>query len=409
MDKWTNKTITRRYKVQNTFKRIGQGAVFCIFLIIATLLGSIIHEALPAFKKTYILVEVPVIEGRLAKNMSSRQVVYQYMNNKFDVQTRAEKKAIKGLFSSASIYELDMLKKNSGDLVGVTKKVWLSGSDNLDQFVKGKIARNIPESKRKFTNLQMGWVERLQRTNEIEVRFNKDFFLNTDSRDASQAGILGAVIGSVMTLIICLVLSLVIGVAGAVYLEEFSAKSRISFLIEMTINNLAAVPSIIFGLLGLAILLNVFGMPRSASLTGGVVLAMMSLPTIMIVTRNALKAVPDTLRLAGLGLGANRLQVVFHHILPRAIPSIITGSIIAMAQALGETAPLLMIGMMAFIADIPNNILEPAVTLPVQIFLWADMPETAFIEKTSAAILVLLCIVFILIATATCLRNKFEK
>ena len=404
MEYWYSASIARRYKTQNRFKTIGKFAIFSIFFFITILLGSITYQALPAFKKTYIAVDIS-----LDNNMSSRKAIHSYMNKRLEATDRKSKREVRGLFSNSASFELDKYKKENAGLKNENVRIWVSASENVDQFLKGKITRETSENRRKFKNRQMEWVKKLQLTEQIRVQFNTDFFNNADSRDASQAGILGAVMGSLMTIVITLFLSLFIGVLSAIYLEEFAPRNSLTFLIEMAINNLAAVPSIIFGLLGLAILLNTIGLPRSASITGGVVLAMMSLPTIIIVTRNAIKAVPDSLRSAGLALGSTRLQVVFKHILPCATPSIFTGVIIAMAQALGETAPLLMIGMIAFIADTPSSFTDSAVTLPVQIYLWADVPEVAFIEKTSAAILVLLMIVFIMIATAGYIRNKFEK
>ena len=240
-------------------------------------------------------------------------------------------------------------------------------------------------------------------------RFNATFFSTGDSREPEQAGILGAAVGSLFTLIVTLLLSFPIGVLAAVYLEEFAPKNRWTDLVEVNINNLAAVPSIIFGLLGLAVFLNFFGLPRSAPLVGGMVLALMTLPTIIIAARAALKAVPPSIREAALGIGASKLQVMTHHVLPLAMPGILTGTIIGMAQALGETAPLLMIGMVAFIVDIPGGFTDPATVLPVQIYIWADSPERAFVAKTSAAIMVLLGFLICMNALAIWLRKRFER
>ena len=235
------------------------------------------------------------------------------------------------------------------------------------------------------------------------------FFTRGASREPEMAGVLGAVVGSFLTLIVTLGISFPIGVAAAVYLEEFAPKNRWTMLIEVNINNLAAVPSIVFGLLGLAVFLNFFGMPRSAPVVGGMVLALMTLPIIIIASRAALKAVPPSIREAALGVGASKLQTVFHHVLPLAMPGIMTGTILGMAHALGETAPLLMIGMVAFIVDVPHGIFDPATLLPVQIFMWADFPEQAFQQKTSAAILVLLSFLVVMNAIAVVLRKRFER
>ena len=243
----------------------------------------------------------------------------------------------------------------------------------------------------------------------IEKRFNKIFFTAGDSREPELSGIRGAVVGSFLMLVVTLVLSFPIGVATAVYLEEFAPKNRWTDLIEVNINNLAAVPSIVFGLLGLAVFLNFFGLPRSAPLVGGLVLTLMTLPTIIIAGRSALKSVPPSIREAALGVGASKMQMVAHHVLPLALPGILTGTIIGMARALGESAPLLMIGMVAFIVEIPGSFTDPATALPVQIFFWADSPERAFVERTSAAIMVLLAFLITMNAAAVILRRRFER
>ena len=241
------------------------------------------------------------------------------------------------------------------------------------------------------------------------MKFNTLLFTAGDSREPEQAGIRGALVGSFLTLLVTLSLSFPIGVAAALYLEEFAPKNRFTDVIEVNINNLAAVPSIVFGLLGLAVFLNVFGLPRSVPLLGGIVLTLMTLPTIIISSRAALKAVPPSIKEAALGLGASKMQVIFHHVLPLALPGMLTGAIIGMAQALGETAPLLMIGMVAFIVDVPGSLTDPATVLPVQIFLWSDSPERAFIERTSGAIMVLLTFLITMNAIAVLLRKRFER
>ena len=242
-----------------------------------------------------------------------------------------------------------------------------------------------------------------------EKKWNIEFFTTGDSRNPETAGIGGAIVGSSLTLLVTLLLAFPVGVAAAIYLEEFAPKNRINDMIEVNINNLAAVPSIIFGLLGLAIFLNFFGMPRSAPLVGGIVLALMTLPTIIIASRASIKSVPPSIKEGALALGATKIQAVFHHVVPLAMPGMMTGTIIGMARALGETAPLLMIGMVAFIVDVPRSITDPSTALPVQIFLWADSPERAFVEKTFAAILVLLIFLVIMNLTAILIRKRFEK
>ena len=267
----------------------------------------------------------------------------------------------------------------------------------------------VPEDERRLKDLEIGYLLQLDHLGLVEYGLSTTFFTKGDSREAESAGIWGAALGSLFTLIVTLALAFPIGVMTAAYLEEFAPKNRITDLIEVNINNLAAVPSIVFGLLGLAVFLNFFGLPRSAPLVGGMVLALMTLPTIIIASRAALKAVPPSIREAAYGVGASKLQVLTHHTLPLAMPGILTGTIIGMAQALGETAPLLMIGMVAFIVDLPGGFTDPSTVLPVQIFIWADSPERAFEAKTSAAIMVLLTFLILMNALAVVLRKRFER
>jgi phosphate transport system permease protein len=294
-------------------------------------------------------------------------------------------------------------------LIGTTQNLWILADDDVDTFVKGLIDRNLPESQRKVKDATIEWIDTLQDSDQLETRFNIDFFTSADSREPEQAGIWGALKGSFYTMIITMLLSFPIGVMAAIYLEEFAPKNnKWVDIIEVNINNLAAVPSIVFGILGLAIYLNLFGLPRSAPLVGGLVLSLMTLPTIIIASRAALKAVPPSIKEAALGLGASKMQTTFHHTVPLAMPGILTGSIIGMAQALGESAPLLMIGMVAFVADIPQGMLDPSTVLPVQIYIWSDSPERAFIALTSAAIVVLLVFLFIMNFLAIMLRKKLH-
>ncbi len=290
-------------------------------------------------------------------------------------------------------------------IVGKTVTVTIPASDDVDMLRKGKLKAEGG----RLSAAQMGWLKRMEEKGVISTAFNTRFFASGDSREPELAGIWAAVVGSAMTLLVTLVLSFPLGVAAAIYLQEFAPKNRWTDLIEVNINNLAAVPSIVFGLLGLAVFLNFLELPRSAPLVGGMVLALMTLPTIIITARTALQSVPPSIREAAVGLGASPLQVVAHHVLPLAMPGILTGSIIGMARALGETAPLLMIGMVAFIVDIPGSPRDPATVLPVQVYLWADSPERAFVEKTAAAVLVLLVFLITMNGLAIYLRKKFER
>lgn len=326
-----------------------------------------------------------------------------------EVSKRKEKKKLYGLLSPDAGFQLRDYIQSNPELIGKIHKFWFIASDDVNLYLKGKVDAEKAENKRRMTDMELGWINSLQDNGDVRRHFNWRFFTNGDSREPELAGILSALMGSVLTLIVCFMISFPVGILAAIYLEEFAKKNRLSALIEVNINNLAAVPSIVFGLLGLAVFLNFFGMPRSSPLVGGMVLSLMTLPTIIIAARASLRAVPPSIREAALGMGASPVQTTFHHVAPLAMPGILTGTIVGMAQALGETAPLLMIGMVAFIADVPTSIVEPAAALPVQIFLWADAPERSFVERTSAAIIVLLIFLVCMNLLAIFLRKKFEK
>jgi phosphate transport system permease protein len=294
-------------------------------------------------------------------------------------------------------------------LIGQTLAISIPASDPFDQLNKGVTPRDLPESERRVTDKQIAWFDRLAAEGRVATPFNWGLFFNADSRLPEIAGLAGAIVGSFYALLVCFVISFPVGVAAAVYLEEFAPKNRWTDVIEVNINNLAAVPSVVFGLLGLAVFLQFFGLPRSAPLVGGMVLSLMTLPTIIITTRVALKAVPPSIREAALGIGASRHETIMHHVLPLAIPGILTGTIIGLAQALGETAPLLLIGMNAFITAPPGGVLEASTALPTQIFIWADSPERGFVARTSAAILVLLMFLILMNAIAIFLRQRLER
>ena len=293
-------------------------------------------------------------------------------------------------------------------LVGRTVALWLPAASDIDMLNKGYVDRGAPEELRRVDDRTMAWVDRLIADGAVRTVFNWPFLTSGDSREPELAGIGGAVLGSFWMLLVTFLVSFPTGVAAAFYLEEFAPKRRWVDIVEVNINNLAAVPSIVFGLLGLAVFLNVMHLPRSAPLVGGLTLALMTLPTVIITTRAALKGVPSSIREAALGIGASPVQVVSHHLLPLALPRLLTGGIIGMAQALGESAPLLMIGMVAFVVELPAGPMDAATALPVQIFLWADSPERGFVEKTSAAIMALLAFLIAMNALAVYLRQRFE-
>lgn len=324
-----------------------------------------------------------------------------------EVTERQKKRALNQFMGSSAGERLKAMVMQDPALLGTTQRVWLPVDDTIDMLAKGRLGNESELSDRLKDNL--GWLNALKGQDRIRNAFNREFFTNGDSREPDAAGIWGAVSGSAFTLLVTIGLSLPIGIAAAIYLEEFAPRNRWTDLIEVNINNLAAVPSIVFGLLGLAVFINLFNLPRSSPLVGGLVLTLMTLPVIIIAGRSALKSVPPSVREAALGVGASPVQMVFHHVLPLAMPGMLTGAIIGTARALGESAPLLMIGMVAFIVDVPKSLTSPATVLPVQIYLWADSPERAFTERTSAAILVLLVFLIIMNGLAVYLRKRYER
>ena len=391
------------------------GLAFVVFLF-----GTIFAQGLSVFQQSYVKVEIfydpEIIDPAGTRNPDDlvtadyQALVREALKARFpQVEGRRDLRELYGLVSSAASIELQQRITSDPMVIGTRETRWVLADDTVDMLIKGRVSRTAPEDERRLSDQQIGWIAALERDGTLELRFNRAFFSNGDSRDPEQAGVRGALIGSMLTLFITLLLSFPIGVGAAVYLEEFAPRNRLTDIIEVNINNLAAVPSIVFGLLGLAVFIGFFGLPRSAPLVGGFVLTLLTLPTIIIASRAALKAVPPSIREAALGMGASRLQMVAHHVLPLAVPGMLTGAIIGMARALGESAPLLMIGMVAFIVEVPQGVFDPATALPVQVFLWSDLPERGFIERTSGAIIVLLLFLLVMNATAVLLRNKFEK
>ena len=334
------------------------------------------------------------------------QSLFEFLNIE---ENHPKSKEIKSIISYNSFLTVREHVLNDNNIIGKTKKIDLIASDHVDQMIKGNIDINLKEENRNISDFQINAIEKLKLDGRILTVFNKTFFTKSDSREPEVSGILGAVVGSFYCLLVALCIAVPVGVSAAIYLQEFSIKNKFSDFIEININNLAAIPSIVFGLLGLSVFINFFNLPRSSPIVGGLVLALMSLPTIVIVTRASLLAVPDTIRDGAMALGASKMQAVFNHCLPLATPGICTGVIISLARALGETAPLLMIGMIAFIPDTPKIITDPATALPAQIFMWADHPERAFVERTSAAIMILLTFLIAMNAAAIYIRHKFEK
>ena len=414
------KSLRRRYRAERRFKAVCIGALGLALTFLAVLFLSIGLEAYTAFWQHWIALDM-TYDAELLDPTGTRNpeelargnynlVVRGALQELFpEVEGRSDRRALASLVSSGAGYRLQERVVEDPSLVGTSERVWVLADDDIDMLLKGHISRDVPEGARRVSDQQIAWIDHLGEEGRVESRFNARFFRSGDSREPELAGIWGAAVGSAYTLLVTLLLSFPLGVSAALYLEEFAPRNRWTDLIEVNINNLAAVPSIVFGLLGLAVFLNFLHLPRSAPLVGGLVLSLMTLPRIIIPARAALQAVPPSIREAAYGLGASPMQVVFHHVLPLALPGILTGTIIGMGQALGETAPLLMIGMVAFIVDIPSTLTDPATVLPVQIYLWADSPERAFVEKTSAAILCLLGFLILMNLAAVVLRQRTEK
>jgi phosphate transport system permease protein len=359
---------------------------------------------------THINIDVPIDAEQILQSADYQTPFNRALYTLFpEVTSRGDRRELRELISPGGSFELRRMVMANPDLVGETVTIQVAASDPIDQLAKGYVDVTLEERLRRVSDDQLAWYNRLDEAGLIDTQFNIPFFTQADSRQPELAGIWGAVMGSAYTLFVTLILAFPIGVSAAIYLEEFAPKNKLTDAIEVNINNLAAVPSIVFGLLGLAVFIQFFGLPRSAPLVGGMVLALMTLPTIIIASRAALKAVPPSIREAALGMGASKLQAVFHHVLPLAMPGILTGTIIGMAQALGETAPLLMIGMVAFITSTPDSFTDPATVLPVQIYLWSDSPERGFVAKTSAAIMVLLAFLILMNGFAIWLRKRFER
>ena len=413
--------LKSRLAKEKRFKAYGIISIIIALTLLTILFVSIFSQGYTAFQETRIQLPVYFDQEILDPNKTSdwsdikkanfNGLVKQSIRNLFpEVSGRSNKRKLYKIVSSSAEYQIRSIVNNDLSIIGSKQNIWVLADDDVDMLIKGNINRNLPENERRIDNQELIWIEYLESENLIKKVFNKTLFTSGDSSESEQSGILVALLGSFYALLITLVLSFPIGIATAVYLEEFAPKdNKFVDFIEVNINNLAAVPSIIFGLLGLAIFLNFFEMPRSAPLVGGMVLSLMTLPRIIIPARAALKSVPPSIREGALGLGASNVQAVFHHVLPIATPGMLTGTIIGMAQALGESAPLLVIGMVAFIVDIPQGFTDPATALPVQIYLWADTPERGFVERTAAVIMVLLIFLVLMNSLAIYLRKKFEK
>ena len=412
-------SLKSRRRQETSFKLLGIAAIFMALFFLASLMLSILSKGLPGFFQYYITLEVELDRERLdpAGDLSdqslfdgqAKKIIQEAILAETGAKKRKEKKAARKLLSNGSDLRLVSYVKANPELLNSRQLVKFALDDDADSYFRGFVKKQTPEKQRRLSDLQIDYLDQLQADGLVSYEISDYLFFGSASRNAEMAGIKGAAIGSLLTLVVCFVIAFPIGVATAVYLEEFAPKNKITELIEININNLAAVPSVVFGILGLAIFINIFGMPRSIPLVGGMVLALMTLPTIIISSRAAIKAVPPSIRDGALGVGASKVQATMHHVVPLAIPGMLTGTIIGMAQALGETAPLLMIGMVAFIVDIPGGVTDPGTVLPVQIFMWADFAERMFIQKTSSAIIILLLFLIIMNGGAIWLRKKLER
>ena len=411
--------LKARQTKERNFKFFGIFAVALAIAFLGILLISICSKGLPGFFQYYATFEVELTRERIDPrgDMSdqslfegeAKKIINEAVLEFTGAKKRNEKKAARSLLSNGSDLRLVNFVQKNTDKVNSRQKIKFALDDDADSFFRGYIKKQTPEKQRRLNDIEINYLEKMNEAGIITYEISDYLFFGSASRNAEMAGIKGAFIGSMLTLAVCFLIAFPLGVATAVYLEEFAPKNKFTELIEININNLAAVPSVVFGILGLAIFINLFGMPRSIPLIGGLVLALMTLPTIIISSRAAIKAVPPSIRDGALAIGASKMQATMHHVVPLAIPGMLTGTIIGMAQALGETAPLLMIGMVAFIVDIPGSITDPGTVLPVQIFMWADFAERMFVHKTSAAIMVLLLFLMIMNGGAVWLRRKLER
>ncbi|GGC64359.1 phosphate ABC transporter permease PstA [Marinobacter halophilus] len=410
-------SLKRRYRKERRFRLYGILAIFIALASLFILFADIIGKGHTGFVKTTITLEV-VLDSELMylddptdadqRSMAdfSAPIIAALQEHFPEADSAGEKRELGRLIGTYAASEIRDLLIAKPDLLNSTQSIEFPAHDRVSVYVKH------PDNSQysiKLSEQQQRWVDELLEKGVIDTSFNDVLFSRGDSREPANAGVLGAIVGSLLTMLVTLAIAFPVGVAAAVYLEEFAPQNKITDFIEVNINNLAAVPSIIFGLLGLAVFIGLFGMPRSVPVLGGMVLALMTLPTIIISSRAAIKSVPPSIREAAEGIGASKMQVVLHHVVPLAMPGMLTGSIIGMAQALGETAPLLLIGMVAFIVDVPGGFLDSATVLPVQIYLWASSSEQGFVELASAAIMVLLTFMIIMNALAIWLRKRLER
>ena len=411
--------LKKRYNAEKRFKLYGILSIFLAIFFLFVLIFNIFNKGSSAFLKTEILLNVNFDQKKLGlnnnfsekeiKEASFDEVLKDALLALAPLASELKQAELIDIVSIDAEFELKKFFLNNKDVLNKNYEVSLTLSDDLDQVYKGNFPRDIPEDRRRFSDFQLEIYDQLISKGKIISKINWSFFTNADSREPELAGVGSSLVGSFFTLFVCLILSFPLGILAAIYLEEFAPKNKITEIIEVNVNNLAAVPSIVFGLLGLGVFLNYFYLPRSTPLVGGMVLALMTLPRIIIPCRAALKAVPPSIREGALALGASKVQTVMHNVVPLAMPGTLSGTIIGLSQALGETAPLILIGMVAFINVVPSTPLDPSAVLPVQVYLWSESAERGFVEKTSATIIILIFFLIIMNSFAIYLRNKFEK
>jgi len=420
MNNFKKNLLKKRYNAERRFQWYGKIAIGLALTFLAVFMFQIFSKGYSAFQKTWIVTEVHYDKELLLidaespskddlENADYYDVAYKAMTSLDPGLPEEEDRQLIQMVSYKYETEVkDLLLKNP-DFLGKIVPIKLTASDDIDQVHKGNYPRDIPEKNRRVNDYQLQIYDMLNERGDILSEFNISFFTNPDSREAELAGIASSFMGTVFSILVCLAFSFPIAVLAAIYLEEFAPKNKFTDFIEVNINNLAAVPSIVFGLLGLGILLAVFNLPRSTPLVGGITLSLMTLPTIIIAARASLKAVPPSIREAALAMGASNMQTTMHHTVPLSMPGTLSGTIIGLAQALGETAPLILIGMVAFVNTIPGTPVDPAASLPVQIYIWSESAERGFVEKVSACIMVLLAFLILMNLAAQIVRHKFEK
>tara|TARA_B100001248_G_scaffold84409_2_gene61500 strand:- start:1894 stop:3177 length:1284 start_codon:yes stop_codon:yes gene_type:complete len=414
-------SLNKRLNSEKRFRIYCIGAMSFALAWVLILFLNIFSSGYSAFYRTVIQVDVPFLNliedttqfsemssediNNLSMYSFSKQAIYRLFP---DIEEKKDKKMLIRLFSIEFEQEIREFLKSNKSNINETETIYLTASDDVDQVNKGNYPRDLDEDKRRIKDIQLLFFDDLVDRGLVSYEFNLPFLMRGDSREPELAGVGGSIVGSLFTILVVLILSFPIGIFAAIYLEEFAPKNKVTDFIEININNLAAVPSIVFGLLGLGIILNTFGLPRSTPLVGGIVLSLMTLPTIIIATRASLRAVPPSIREGALAVGATKMQAVMHHVVPVAMPGALTGTIIGLAQALGETAPLLLIGMVAFVVDVPQTPLDASASLPVQVYLWSESAERGYVEKTSATIMMLLGFLILMNLAAVLIRRKFE-